>query len=1355
MSPFKSFLIVVLFTLLFSNHILISQSSKGVFESLSMDDGLSSNQITCIIQDSDGFLWFGTKNGLNLYDGYSFQHFFADPNNRQQGLINNQILDICEDRKGRLWIGTTGGLSRMNAHTVSFTNFTTVAEDTATISNNYITSILCARDGTVWIATGLGLNRYNSTNDTFTRFIRNPAHENQQDMNRIFDIIEDTDGMLWLATDVGLLQFNPETGEFSAFTHEPENPNSLISNRVRALSECKHGNIWVGTTNGLDKFDPVSKIFTHIETDPYDPEKISNSTINELYFSEQDQLWIATQWGLNVYEHDKGVFHRYFKDKHDSKSLSGDHITSIYQSRAGVLWIGTYRQGINKYVPMKQAFQYYTLERENEDIDTNIEAMCLDDSTHLWLGTFSGLYHYDLENETFKSHSGPPAVENNLHGSYVSSIRKDDKNNLWVGTFDVGEPGLNRYNLRTNEFSYFHHEPGDTTTLSSNDILFINKDQNGHIWISTHGRGVNRYNPATNDFTRFVSDYSSENKLAGNWVQHIYPDRAGGLWFSTDYGLSRYNLETGELKNFRHHDDRPESLSSSRITTVYRDERGVLWVGTENGLNKMTNPSGTFEHYHSRDGLSSSYITGILEDSDHDLWIATDNGLTLFDPESGRFRAFDERDGLWVMAFNINENAKLPSGELLFGGLDGFIRFDPQKLKQESPRPDVVITDFKELDTSPFTIRELAQLDTIELDYKDDFIEFEFSVLDFYRPERNRYAFKLEGFDEDWRYNGNRRFVNYTNLPPGKYTFTIRGANSFDVWGSGQSVDIVVHPPLWAKWWFRILALCIVLGGVFGAYKWRMSAHERRRQHLEQKVNERTQALQNKTMELVESRERYQRLYDEAPVGYVELDQQGIVIQANETIESLLGYQPRDVIGQSFLKILEIEDDQEALRVLTNIIEQNDAGHMEQTLICKEGDRVQVSLHYNVVYDTVLRRKVLRVALQDLTEIRQLEEQLRQSQKMEAIGRVTGGVAHDFNNILTIIRGYCSLLLMKTQNDDKTHDAIKRIDQAGERAEGLTRQLLIFSRKQDLTPSVINLNETLSEMKHMLVPLLGEKIKVDIHPDDQPVFIYVDKNQFEHTIMNLAVNAKDAMPDGGTLSLKISKEELNEEYIGEQFTIPPGRYCTISVEDTGKGIDDETLEHIFEPFYTTKDKGKGTGLGLSMVYGFIQQSNGYIDVKSELDQGTEFILYFPEATTPDEEEKKYTSDHVSSAGGERILVIEDEEQVRTLVESMLRENGYIVYSSSDADDELQPFINNSGNLDMVISDVIMPSKSGPEVVEKIKEKHPDIKVLFMSGYSGDFISKENVISKDINFIKKPFNQFDLLSKVRQVFDSRI
>ncbi len=1353
MSQIKSLLNLAVFFLLCSNFLLFPQNRKGIFETLDMDEGLSSNRVTCFIQDNDGFLWIGTQDGLNLYNGYTFQQFVASSEQDKPDIIDNHILSLREDEDGQLWIGTANGLTRMNKLGTSSVHYDTDPNDTTTISSHYITSILCTGDGTVWIGSGWGLNRYNKETDSFTRYTRDPLSPDNEDNNRIFDIIEDSNAMLWLATDGGLVRFNPETETSTAFTHDQDDPSSIVSNHVRTLAEDKNNHIWVGTTSGLDRFDPDTHVFTHFRADPADPEKLSHNTINKLYLTDEGHLWIATQWGLNVYDPEDKAFHSYFKDKNDPKSLCGNHITAIYQSRAGVLWIGTQREGISKYVPMKQAFRFYQLEQDNQDIDSNIEALCVDDSTHLWLGTFSGLYYYDLEHETFQCYNGPPVVRNELHGNFVSSIRKDQNNRLWVGTFHQGNIGINCYDPRTRQFTYYHYHEKDSTTLSSNDILFINTDHEGRIWVSTQGYGVNRYNPGSDTFTRYISDYSSENKLGGNWVQHIYCDPAGYLWFATDFGLSRFIYETGKFENFRHHDGQPETLSSSRVTTVYRDTRGVLWVGTENGLNKMTDPSGTFESYNIENGLSSSYITGIVEDKDGDLWLATDNGLTLFDPKSERFRAFDERDGLWIMAFNLNENAKLPSGELVFGGLDGFIRFNPQDLKKQTLPPQVVITDFKKLNTSLYSAKQLVHLDTIELNYNNDFIELEFAVLDFYKPERNRYAFKLEGFDKDWRYSGNRRFVNYTNLAHGKYSFTVRGANSFGVWGSGESINIIVHPPIWATWWFRIFAVCAVLGSVFGVFKWRMDAHERRRQQLEQKVNERTQELQNKTMELVESRERYQRLFDEAPVGYVEIDRSGTVIQANETIEPLLGYQPQETIGQSFLNLLVADDKNRAVRVVTDIIDHNKAGHMEQSLQCKDGHHVQVSLHYNVVYDTVLKKKVLRVALQDLTEIRLLEEQLRQSQKMEAIGRVTGGVAHDFNNILTIIRGYCSLLLMKTKKDEKIHDALKRIDQAGERAEGLTRQLLIFSRKQDLSPRVINLNDTLSEMEHMLLPLLGERIKVDIHYSDQPAFINVDRNQFEHMIMNLAINAKDAMPDGGILSLKIDKVELGEERIGEHFVIPPGWYCTIVVEDTGTGIDEETLEHIFEPFYTTKDKGKGTGLGLSMVYGFIQQSNGYIDVKSKPDQGTEFTLYFPETDSQIVEKEKHVATDAGSSGGETILVVEDEEQVRTLVESMLRENGYIVYSASDADEDLQPFINNSRKLDMIISDVIMPSKSGPEIVEKIRQKYPDIKVIFMSGYSGDFISKENVTSEGINFIKKPFNQFDLLSKVRQVLDS--
>ena len=389
---------------------------------------------------------------------------------------------------------------------------------------------------------------------------------------------------------------------------------------------------------------------------------------------------------------------------------------------------------------------------------------------------------------------------------------------------------------------------------------------------------------------------------------------------------------------------------------------------------------------------------------------------------------------------------------------------------------------------------------------------------------------------------------------------------------------------------------------------------------------------------------------------------------------------------------------------------------------------------------------------QDVTERKTLEEHVRQAAKMEAIGRLAGGVAHDFNNLLTVINGYSELLLEKFGADGQASVYLTEVKDAGERAASLTRQLLAFSRRQVLAPQVLDLNAVVSNLEKMLRRLIGEDVKLRTVLDPSLGRVKADPGQIEQVLMNLAVNARDAMPSGGNLTIETGNVELDEDYARSHVTVKPGPHLMLAVSDSGVGMTAETIGHIFEPFFTTKEMGKGTGLGLATVYGIIKQSGGSIWAYSEVGQGTVFKIYLPIVSESPAAEGHANTETESASGSETILVVEDEKGLRSLIRLVLESTGYKVLEMEDGESALATCASYDGPIHLLLTDVVMPKMSGPLVAEKVTALRPDIKVIYMSGYTDDAVVQHGVLSHNMPFIQKPFSPITLRKKIREILD---
>jgi PAS domain S-box-containing protein len=520
-------------------------------------------------------------------------------------------------------------------------------------------------------------------------------------------------------------------------------------------------------------------------------------------------------------------------------------------------------------------------------------------------------------------------------------------------------------------------------------------------------------------------------------------------------------------------------------------------------------------------------------------------------------------------------------------------------------------------------------------------------------------------------------------------------------------------------------------------------------------------AEQKRTEEaLRESETRFKDLYDNAPLGYHEYDAEGRITKVNHTDEEMLGYSTEEMVGQ-FIWKLSLDEEDARRQVSAKLAGNLPPGrNLERTYRRKDGTTFQVLIEDRLILDATGKIKGIRCTIQDITqwkkakeEVAALQEQLRQSQKMEAIGRLAGGVAHDFNNLLTIIKGYSQLSLMELKEEDPLKGNIEIIQKASERAAELTRQLLAFSRRQIMEPKVLDLNGLLRDMEKMLHRVIGEDIELVTLLAEDLGRTKIDPGQIEQVILNLAVNARDAMPSGGKLTIETANVELDEAYAINHDRMAAGRYVMLSVSDTGQGMTSEVKEQIFDPFFTTKEKGKGTGLGLSMVYGIVKQSGGNVSVYSEPGHGTAFKVYLPRV----EEETSALArrDEASSMprGDETVLLVEDEPSVRDLAVHVLRRQGYNVLEAPDGNRAFLLAQNHSGEkIHLLVTDVVMPQMGGRELANRLKSIRSDIKVLFISGYTDNAIVHHGVLDPGIEFLQKPFSPSALVQKVREVLD---
>lgn len=1263
-----------------------------------------------ITQDNLGFYWIGTQQGLNRYDGYKFRQFFHDSDD-PNSLPGDWIWALHTDRNGDIWVGAaSGGVARYDRTTQAFQRYAlapavrAIAEDgkgflylgtdgagvvrldpasgmqvSYSVGNERVKALHVGSEGTVWAGTdGSGLYKLEPGAQDFVMV------DSIADGERVRNVVGD-DKTLWVGTyENGLFQLDRATQAVERHSHTPEGAGGLPSNSYRALLLCADETLWVGNeAAGLTRFDGAS--FTN-------------------------------------FQHDGG----------NQRSLIGDHVSALYEDRDGLLWIGTHT-GLSVLNPIASTFVNFSGASSNW-----ISSFAEDDASGVWVASMGGgINRYDLTTGSSDRVPGP------LSSDRITTLMIQASNDqVWAGT---RAEGVNRYDPVSGQWHAYRHDPDDPGSLSFNGVTSLLEDAAGGVWVGTYLGGLNRYEPATDNFTHFRHDPGDVSSLCADRVLSIYQEAARVFWLGTHGGgLCRFDPVDETFLSIRHDPDRPESLASDDAWIVVEDRDANLWIGTSDaGVNvwlAADRAAGReqFLNFDTSDGLATSVVYGMQVDNDGAVWISGSRGITriVLDTETMSLRdvrRFSEEDGLPGSEYNFAASLRLRSGHLLFGGTAGFTAFDPGEIRPDRSISDLVLTSITKMNREfPIPNRN----EDLVLSHEDRMVTLEFSTMNFGARQTSQYMHMLEGFDSGWIEDGNRHRVSYTNLDPGEYLFKVRASNADGAAGSAEiALPIRVLAAPWASTTaymaYAIVALMLVVSG-WKSWQNRMAkTTELNKAHaaLLFEVEER----EAKERQLASEQRRAQQYLDIVEVIILALDDQDRVSLVNQKGARVFGRDESEIVGLHFFKDLVPPD--QALNAKKLLDEASQYTYCEFHIRDQAGDDRLVAWHVARITGGLLMSGT------DVTQMRVLEHELHKSQKLEALGTLSRGVAHDFNNILSAILGYAELSRSELAADSPARAYQEKIGASVERAREIIKGILTFGQVTRGSRKPTDLSVTVGEALQLVHPVLPPNISLIEALDDGGELVLADPAQIIQVVLNLCTNAIQSMGEApGNVTVSTELLDLDIETSRSLLLAHPGRYLLISVADTGPGMDEQVQARVFEPYFTTRAPGEGSGLGLSVVHGIVTQLDGAVRLQSAIGEGSRFDIYLPRYEGDIKPRQALDDAETENVAGEgTVLLVDDEEDILSTLTGLLESAGFTVVCVSSGEEAIEKIV--STEYDLLITDQTMRGIRGQDVAARARSEHPDLPIILMSGAVQP--SCEHVD----HFIGKPFTRAQLLSVV--------
>jgi signal transduction histidine kinase/ligand-binding sensor domain-containing protein/DNA-binding response OmpR family regulator len=842
--------LLVLFMLMMAMAVHAAPPRSLRFEQLSVDDGLAQESVLAVVQDRDGFMWFGSQTGLSRFDGYrviNYRNDVSDP----ASLVNNWVRVLHVDRDGQIWIGTDGGLDRFDTETGRFIHYQPGEAVKRGNGNRHIHALLeDGKDG-LWVATADGLQHFDKSSGRFATWHKVAGQADSLAADDISSLAMDGGGRLWIGTSAGLDSLAPGA---KGFSHHALAGVEAKANNVQALLVDATNTLWIGSLAGLETWKLAAGDAGRRRLGA--GEAITTGAITVLFQDADTTIWAGT--------HDDGLFRwmpqlrRFANHRNqpsDSHSLADNYVSSIYRDRVGTFWVGTWYAGVSRVDLGSGGFtRIVKIDGGASISDNKVRALVDDGAGKLWLATNDGLNHYDPVTGGASVLRHQPGNANSLAQGAINAVARDRRGVIWSG----GPNGITSYDPASGRFQRQQLAGG---APDGEYVRAMLAGRDGRLWIATRG-GLHRLDPASGAIKTYRHDPADPASLADNVVRPMLEDGQGRFWIGTFDGLDLLDRETGKFRHFRHDPADRDSLSHDEVHHLLQDHRGDIWVGTAVGLNKMvTGADGSihFKRYTTADGLADDAVAAMLEDEQGDLWISSSTGLSRFGPQTNQWRTYNAGDGTIEGAYFDGAAYKGKDGTLYFGGFNGITAFNPRAITDNLLAPRAIITGFQVFNKPVAQIHPgllkgpVEHASEITLDAADSVFSLEFSALHYAAPQRNRFAYQLVGFDEAWvNSDASKRFATYTNLDPGNYTFRVKAANKDGIWSpQGATLNIVILPPWWKTWWCRTLFVLLVLGGGYAAFRFRMRGLRRQKALLEQQVRERTAEIghQNNLLE--------------------------------------------------------------------------------------------------------------------------------------------------------------------------------------------------------------------------------------------------------------------------------------------------------------------------------------------------------------------------------------------------------------------------------------------------------------------------------------------------------------------------
>lgn len=863
-----------------------SQDTLLQFNSLTVNDGLSQSWVHCIHQDKLGYMWFGTEDGLNRYDGHNIISFKY--NSREKGtLSNNTIFAIADGIDNNLWIGTFKGLNLLNRSNNCFIIKPEWPKD-------QVLSLAIDRKKDLWIVTPDTIYVLDQSTNVIIKKIfvtyqaksRLPAEK-----THFLSICIDSHQNTWIGTNNGLSYYDSKGESFTEYFHDPDNPESIGGGNVLTIFEDHKERLWIGHLNGLDLFEDAKELpkkgkFRHFTNHNNDPFSISAGWVLTIIEDKNYKLWVGVQnGGISILDLNTEKINGKFIHCNTSYSLSynlrNKSIYSSFKDRQLNLWLGTFGNGVNMNSPIANSFKLIRHNpNEKNSLSNNQVNAFLDDGQYIWIGTEGGLNRYDKSKGTYSYYTNNPDISSSIGSDAVWAIHKDKNGTIWLGTW---AGGLNKLDVKSGRFTRYINNPDDTTSIGSNNIFAIYEDNEGNLWLGTMGSGLNMFDRKNNRFIRYKTRNSG---IAGNYVEAIDADNSGNLWLACMDFISCFNIKSKKFINYQHNSSDSLSISGNKMYSIFNDSRNNLWIGTDVGLNLFDPVTNTFTSYQINDGLPDNAIKSITEDYYGNLWLGTNKGLSKFinavnKPKIIQFKNYSADDGLQSNEFNRRSCMRSHEGNLYFGGENGFNTFFPENIFENKYVPEIVFTDFQ-LFNNPVPIGEknsplkqdICITKSITLNHKQSVFTIKYVAFNYVVPEKNQYAYMMEGFEKDWNYVGSKREATYTNLSPGTYIFKVIASNNDGIWNrKGLTLEIIILPPWWKTIWFKVLLFSLVLSLIGFYLYYRTKRLQIQKKILEKEVKMRTSQLSEITVVLEEKQEEIMAQNEELELHKAKLEQ--------------------------------------------------------------------------------------------------------------------------------------------------------------------------------------------------------------------------------------------------------------------------------------------------------------------------------------------------------------------------------------------------------------------------------------------------------------------------------------------------